>query len=159
MPYVDFRVFREPDREVTTKDIAKLSIARLLRINRNLSKYNSAYEIIDLLKQLQRKYNGKSSKDEHGDQCARTAELVRELFDYIKRHGISMQSNSTQSSLKKGSKDVCLQADPKEIIGLIGSQNVKLPSIFSPFKNNGQFDSQQDDLSMIEMNSNFESES
>ena len=99
IPYADFRVFRDPVNKFCTKDVVKLSIARLLRINRNLTKYRSADEIIDLLKKLQAKYNSTISLDKHGDQCARTAELVQELFEYIKRE---KRQDSTKTTNDRG---------------------------------------------------------
>lgn len=157
-PYSDFRVFRDPENEFTIKDIAKLSVTRLLRINRNLIKYKSADEIIILLKRLQNKYNsGVDLPEGHNAQCAETQRLVHELFEYIRRNQSNCQHHSTQSSLLKESRDICLQANPKEIVGMIPSKNVKLPSIFSPGrKGESKFD-RDEVLSLYDLTSENES--
>lgn len=135
-------------------------MARLLRINRNLSKHHSATQIIDLLKELQDKYNKSDSSYNHGDQCAKTYEMVKELMAYIKqkeRHE-NLHNSTKQSSLQKESKDIGIQADPKEIIGMINSKNIRLPSIFSPSKMITENYAYEDsDLSMIEIDSDYQS--
>ena len=92
MPYVDFRLFREDQEIATVKDALKVGVTRLMRINRNLTKYHSACEIVTLLKDLQAKYNSDSSEFMGEDQCFRTSKLVQDLIEYIKSEQFQHQS-------------------------------------------------------------------
>lgn len=80
----------------------KISVARLMRINRNLSKYHSAVEIITLLKDLQAHYNSDSFEFKKEDACSKTAKLVEELIEFIKLNKLNLADLSTnQSSIVK----------------------------------------------------------
>ena len=95
-----YRLFREDEQEFTVRDSLKVSIARLMRINRNLNRYHSAVEIITLLKNLQAQYNSGSSEF-HVDpdhDCAKTARRVEELIEYIKSDRFQANGSSTHQS-------------------------------------------------------------
>lgn len=142
MPYVDFRLYRSPNEEVTAKDILKLSIIRLLRIRRTLDRYHTADEIIQLLKELQIQYN-KSAFGVNTDPISVSiANLIKnnnEMMNQMmaKIDALSAEINMLKSNpnpplpeIPKQSKTVCLQVTPKDIAGIVPSRNMNLPTIF-----------------------------
>jgi CRP-like cAMP-binding protein len=130
IPFSDFRIFREPEGWVRSQDIARLAINRLLRISKNLNKYLlRADQIIDLLVALQKKYNPEVIDQKHGNEWAKTAELVKELFAYIKRDKNNHNSSQTDNN---NTRSIGIQVDQKSILGILKAEETKLPSIFSP---------------------------
>lgn len=87
MPYVDFCLPRMSDDEIKPIHIFKLSVARLMRIIRTLYRYNTADEVLGLLRDLQQKYNSPSKTTAAEETNKKTMEMIETLmmkFDSMK---------------------------------------------------------------------------
>ena len=85
MPWVDFRISRLQDKPVPNKFIMKMSIVRLLRIKRGLTKKISAEEILEILKDLQMKYNRGNYRNKKISSHDVTMEMIRRLTKKIEK--------------------------------------------------------------------------
>jgi len=134
-------MYRPPDEKISANEILRLSIIRLLRIRRTLDKYHTSEEILELLRELQVKYNYDKSKQSSNLTQAPTdnTELLLKMMNKI--DSLTQEVADLKKQVKpqpvhhvKSSCTVGLQANSKEIAGIVNSRNVKLPKIFKSDK-------------------------
>jgi CRP-like cAMP-binding protein len=120
MPWVDFRMSRLKVIKLSPNKILRTSIARLLRLKRSLNNKHSAEEIMQILKELQIKYNrpgGGGEDDEGGNSANVSIEMFTKLmkrFDIVQeeikaqrrliKHHFSKGEDSPKASINGGSK-------------------------------------------------------
>lgn len=136
MPYVDFRLYRSPNEIVKAKHILKLSIVRLLRINRTLNRYHTANEILDILKDLQIQYNKQKYDrslyqiwDDNSILISKLWEKIDNLTNEVNE--LKNKQMNVQNPRAGASKSISLQTTSQDIVGILSSEHVKLPKIFS----------------------------
>jgi uncharacterized protein involved in copper resistance len=83
MPWIDFRISRLVDKPIPNKHIMKTAIIRLLRITRGLTRKISAEEILNILKDLQLKYNRSNYNKKGNSSDSAAMELVRRLMKKV----------------------------------------------------------------------------
>lgn len=64
LPLVDFRLYRNTDNRMKTKEVLKLAIARVMRINDALESNYSPDEITEILQTIQIKMNGEADGED-----------------------------------------------------------------------------------------------
>ena len=106
-----------------------------MRIRRTLGKYQTAEDILALLKDLQIKHNSKpasSVPEEIIAQNTRMMEMMTSKIEALTKEvqELKKSNQSVPKPSEKSQNSVALQADPKEIVGIVNSKHVKLPKIF-----------------------------
>lgn len=88
VPYVDFCMPKAKIEGKKPLQVFRHAVARLVKINRNLSKFMDAFEIIKLLKELQSQYNSPAvitKSDESNKKALQMLEALMSKFDDMQR--------------------------------------------------------------------------